>query len=194
MSPSDGLTLVGFVITLGVAIVGWAWARRADRRTTEALLLARSAEERADRLEQASLERRDVAWMQGWTPNTPDSPGGSVWFRNAGTDPAVAVELVVDYEPPQSDQPVIWTSDSQAVPESGARRVTSYSDEVGPNQSIHLSLPDFVADVLSRRPAGNDDRPILRLAARLTWRSRTGTPGTESWEALELPVDRWLEW
>ena len=85
------------VIVLGIAVVGWAQAVRASRvakhanvesgRANEiaadALELAKAAEERADRLERISLERRDVHWTQRDLPD-----GIGFIFHNAGVDPA----------------------------------------------------------------------------------------------------------
>lgn len=91
----------GIVITLGIAVVGWRHARRANQRaaaandlSAEALELARSAEARADRLEQIARERRDVAWDLFWS-----AFDSTLAVVNVGTDVAHDVELVVANQP-----------------------------------------------------------------------------------------------
>lgn len=104
MSTSDSLTIVGFVITLGVAFVGWVWLRRANRQSREAnehaaaandmaaqaLELARTSEERAQRADQRASENPAVAWERREMTNR-----DGVAFFNAGTDQAHLVELTV---------------------------------------------------------------------------------------------------
>lgn len=95
MDAGAGLVMVGIVTTLGIAIVGWKQAARARADAREAnniarhsLALARSAEDRANRLEAVAQERRDVEWEC-----TLMADPGAVDFCNIGTDPAYEVEV-----------------------------------------------------------------------------------------------------
>ena len=158
VNASDGLTIVGFVITLGAAIVGWTWLRRADRRTAEALRLAQSAEDRAQRLEDQTVESRDVRWT------APIEENAWLSLRNAGTDAAHNVTVVVDS--PHTHLP---------------RRIAEFNS-VAPNEVAAVNLETEVGE--TRRQAHERDPysgaitwPTLILDVTVRWTSPNRVPG-----------------
>lgn len=162
----SALGLLGLVITLGIAIVGWAFAVRADRRAKdagdradEALELARSAEARADRLEQISAERRDVVWR------LIDARRDTVSAQNIGRDTAQEVVLTVDFE--------------EAIP-----RQTTRLPRVEPTARIGVNLTTAIADELERQrreiatSLGYIGVPTVHGRVRLSWQSDLGVHDT----------------
>jgi hypothetical protein len=179
MNPSDGLTLVGFVITLGAAIVGWAWLRRADRRTAaanelaaqanahaeRAIALAQSAEDRADRLEHLEAEKRDVRWDWAWNKAT-----AIITVTNIGTTPAHDVEVTVD------------TIEPTTIPRQ-ARAAAS----VEPTEDLSLEL-EYVRSLPPKRLQG---RALViyraHLRVQVVWRSPAGLHDQQLWPSLRVP-------
>lgn len=172
MSTSDGLTIVGFAITLGVAIVGWTWLRRSDRRTAEALRLAQSAEDRAQRLEDQAIESRDVQWE----PLQERNASGPA-FRNVGADTAHDVQLIVEHrhaEWPRRTEP------HGQVPGGGriAMNLTTEIEEA--RSAARERMRNAPPGVLIAAAGGLDIR------ARITWRSPSGVPGSQDFDDLTL--------
>lgn len=162
-------TWVGIVLTLGIAVVGWARANRADHRAARALELAESAERRADRIEQRQLQRTDVAWEHHWR-----KAESAVTFRNIGTDTAYQVEIVID--------PVLKDRRRQ--------RRQRLLDHVAPGESVAVELEDWVRGIrgynraASRWPAMA--QKSVEIHARVAWRHTTGVPGV--YEARSLLI------
>lgn len=156
MTPEAGIALVALVATVGVAVVTWHRANRADRHADQALELARAAEHRADRLERRQLERRDVTWIKR------DTERATVSFVNAGADTAYDVDLIVDS--PNDDFP----------------RRSQRHGRVEPAGRIGMRLH---AEATARRetqelPVGIGHSPMapLRVRVRITWMSELGAP------------------
>jgi len=160
------------VVALGIAIVGWSYARRANagahlanEHATEALELAKSAESRADRLERIALERRDVTWER--------RKGGkgdreTLSFQNVGSDTAHDVVLIVD-------------------PQNGSPRRTSSLHSVQPAGHIDIKLTDLATAARRRMenaPPGVFLSPGFTVRARITWSSESGVPSTQEWEKV----------
>jgi hypothetical protein len=175
---------MGIITTLGIAVVGWMHAVRAGRRAdrandiageanehaARAIGLAESAEARADRLERAQRERRDVRWEQRWVEET-----CTLAFRNIGLDTAYDVELVVD--------PIDETQ--------GHRQVTALP-QVAPTEPIGIRLETLMRERLQwrRSPAararlGSEPQPSMARAL-LTWRSEHGTPAVLRVDIIQL--------
>ena len=167
MDASAAVGWIGIVTTLGIAVVSWSRANRADSRATRALELAESAEARADRLERRETERRDVAWDQRFIADA-----GTLSFRNVGTDTAYDVELHVD----SADETARFPRQSARLP------------SVGPTEPIGVNL----TVVLREAKTGGwmttviDETRHVTVHARLAWRSAEGTPDSREWTALTL--------
>jgi hypothetical protein len=89
---------VGIAASGLLGVVGIVQAHRANRHASdsaavakEALKLSQSAGVRASRVEQISLERRDVAWSATYVDDVQ-----TLSLQNVGSDTAHDVELVVD--------------------------------------------------------------------------------------------------
>jgi hypothetical protein len=182
VSTSDGLTFVGLIVVLGVAIVGWRHAlrvardaaRRADRadqRAAEAnthaaeandlaasgVELAKSADARAERLESRETEHRDVRWVLTWNRET-----SNLTATNVGTTDAHDVELAVD-------------TIGQNIP-----RQREESELIQPTESLAIDLSWSVADPRQRNAQNRGSNVIITRAAhlrvQLVWRSEVGKP------------------
>ncbi len=153
----------GIAITLLIAIVGWAYAIRAGRRaktaiwhSVEAVDLARSAEDRAERLEDASREYRDVAWG-----HVIDQDADVIRFRNTGTTAAHDVEIAVDRQ-------------------HDLERTAVTADIVQPLQQVEVPgvpMYDDIIDSIDGEPVTT--RRIVPGTARITWRSAAGVPSID---------------
>lgn len=165
MTPEAGATLVGVVVTLGIALVGWAKAHGADQHAAEAIRLAQSAENRADRLERVQIERRDVKWVHRVVKK-----GDVLSFENAGSDAACNVELVVDStdgEFPRKHQ------EFGDIPAAGRIGMHLTSE-------VRAKEQQQVADA-----AANIWGPVnTAVRVRITWRSPLGVPGIQEFERI----------
>lgn len=166
---------VGIIITLGIAIVGWSRANRAERhavgaddRAARALELAESAEARAQRLEAAQFERAEIRWEPYWSEND-----RVLAVRNVGVDAAHQVELVVD---PLRDTPGLRKQTSEAI--------------VKPTGFIGIDLSRTVGAATSSAAKARARRKgaEINLAVRvqLTWRTETGAVGADRWDEIDL--------
>jgi len=152
----------GIAITLGIALVGWAYSIRAGRRaktaiwhSVEALDLARSAEDRADRLEAATREHRHVEWSHVF-----DQEAGVIRFRNSGTTVAHDVEITVD----RKDHD----------------RASVTSDIVQPLQQLEVpGVPMYDAIIASIEGETVTSQRHVPGKVRITWRSAAGIPSIE---------------
>jgi hypothetical protein len=154
------------LVTLGIAIVGWSRANRASHHADEALKLARSAEERADRLERLGRERGDVDWMQRDADDRE-----TLSFRNAGSDIAYDVELVVD--PADENHP---------------RKQERWSS-VGPGDRIGIKLSTLAREAQERFENAGPGillTPGFTVSGRITWRSELGAPGVKEFDEIWL--------
>jgi hypothetical protein len=155
------------VATLGIAIIGWhrgnAAVRRAnqsDARAEEALELARSAEERADRLEQMQIEPNHVEWKVRPLDIPPDKRDRCVAVANRGTDTAHDVRLVADIQ--------------------YQGREETHRDTVEPNESIMIDLSTMVTAERERLVAyiaqnpGRGMEPAVYVRIQITWRTELG--------------------
>jgi len=159
---------IAIIVTLGIAIVGWARANRADTRATRALELAEAAEARAHRLESAQFERGDVQWEVDW-----DEAGKTLTARSVGLDTAHNVEMIVD---PLLDMP--------------GRRQSVSAALVKPTGSIGLDLGTPIAAATShaaRARARHAGREInLSVRAKVTWCTAAGQAGVAQWDEISL--------
>ncbi|MEP7738302.1 hypothetical protein ABKW28_11665 [Nocardioides sp. 31GB23] len=164
MTPEAGIALVALAVTVGVAVVTWHRANRADRHADQALEFAHAAEARADRLERLQLERRDVRWVQR------DAPRTTISFLNAGSDPAYDVQLIVD-----------------SVTGLFPRRTQSHGN-VAPAEVITMNLQaeaQAELDALNAsRVAGSVlPRPVT-VQASVTWQSALGVPASYEFDRI----------
>jgi hypothetical protein len=153
----------GTVVSLLIAIVGWAYSIRAGRRaktaiwhSAEAVELARAAEDRADRLEAATREYRDVEWS-----HVVDQDAGVVRFRNAGTTAAHDVEIAIDRK--------------------DLDRVGATTDLVQPLQQLEVPGVPMYDAMLASFGEGEPvttPRPVPGKA-RITWRAAAGLPSID---------------
>lgn len=175
MSPDEWsawAAWAGIVATLGIAIVGWSYARRANtgakvanEHAAEALELAKSSEKRADRLERIALERRDVTWE-----HRKSGDRGILALQNVGSDTANDVVLIVD-------------------PQNGTPRQTSSRSTVEPAGLIDIDLTALATEARQRMknaPPGFFLSPSFTVRARITWSSESGVPGIQEWAELRL--------
>jgi hypothetical protein len=172
---------VAILVSLGVAVVGWARARRANEGASEAnriaadaLNLARSAEERADRLERLALESRDVQW----TEREMEGRFG-VSFQHTGSDTAHEVRMLVE--------PVAGGWD---------RREEIFRD-VEPTGRIGMDLTDIARQTaegwepdgsggLLRKPNALPGGWVPTVRVRITWRSAEGAPEVAKFPAVQV--------
>jgi hypothetical protein len=150
-------------ITLLIAIVGWAYAIRAGRRvktaiwhSAEALDLARTAEDRTDRLEIAFREYRDVDWA-----HVIDQDADVIRFRNTGTTAAHDVEIAIDRQ-------------------DDLDRTSVTAEVVQPLQQLEVPgvpMYDSVIDSVDGEPVTT--RRLVPGTARITWRSAAGVPSID---------------
>lgn len=167
----DGPTAAAWVaIAVSAGLGGWG-VRQAGRANThaadsaraasEAVAVARAADERAARLERISLERRDVAWEQSWVTE----PAETLTFLNVGTDRAHQVELVVDPD--------------------DAPRMTFALPYVDAQDRIGMRVTVLANEARATAPA-KSQVPFIRVDARLTWRSEAGVPSVQAFDDLWL--------
>jgi hypothetical protein len=151
------VVLLGIAITLGIAIVGWNFARRANHTSQRALELAQSAEERAERTENLTRERADIEWTIAV-----DHGSGRLTYTHVGTDPADDVELVFD----------------NAATET---RTSTVAGTVAPTAQVSIeSSTETFAVMAWASPTGHHGSAKstrLRGRARLTWRTQAGAAG-----------------
>lgn len=164
MTPDAGVALVALAVTVGVAVVTWHRANRADRHADQALELAHAAEARADRLERLQLERRDVRWVKR------DAPRTTVSFLNAGSDPAYDVQLIVD-----------------SVAGLFPRRTQPHGN-VAPAEVITMNLQaeaqaELDADNATRATGSIVPRPAT-VRASITWQSALGVPASVEFDRI----------
>lgn len=156
----------GVGVSIAVAAVSLAHSSKANRHSDEALALAKSAEERADRLERISTERRDVAWE---FLDADDDPN-SLSLRNTGTDIAYDVQLILD-------------------PTDGERHSIG-AEQVLPREILTLDITDLTAEAERQwedySNSGYIGTPGFVATARMSWRSETGVPDVRTWEDLRL--------
>ena len=168
MGAAEGIALLGVVVALGIAVVGWSKAKAADLHAAEAIGLARSADERADRLERLKVERRDVQWVQEtWH----DDHRRGLTFRNAGTDVAHDVELVVDPVDGQGEWPRRSTQQKRVEPAErlGIDMTQEHISHMTDHQNRRLTMP----------------RPQL-VRVRIVWRSELRAPGIQEFDRIQL--------
>lgn len=166
MDSSDSIALVAIFITLSIAIVGWSKLRTTHLHSIEALRLATSAEQRAQRLEHLQLERRDTAWTQVAWQET-DRKGLS--FRNSGTDTALYVELVVD--PVEAD----WSRQSE------------HFESINAGERIDIDLTQQHIDHMIDRQNARLTLPRPQLVeVRIAWRSTLGMPDSQTFIKVQL--------
>lgn len=174
MTPEAGATLLGVFASIGIAIVGWVRANRADRhagraevRAEEAHELAKAAEERADRLERMQIERRDVSWSQR------DRTDRDVLsFANVGADTAHDVELIVDS---------IYDEFPRRVQQHGA---VGPGDKIGMN--FHTELEEKRQQFNATRATSSIRLPTLGVRVRIVWRSELDVPGIQEYDRITL--------
>ena len=177
MDSQTSGTWVGVAVAAVVGAAGWIQAVIANRVASkanehaeasaraayEAVQLAKSAEERADRLERISTEHRDVTWERDWDLFT-----RTFFVQNCATDTAYDVELVVD------------------LPEGGARTTTRLA-EVPATARIGVRLDPAVRAVVAKPRLDLVMGPrMLRVKSRVTWRSEEQVPGVAAWENVKL--------
>jgi hypothetical protein len=175
MSAEAWAAWAGIVVTLGIAIVGWSHARGANTRAktaeehaAEALELARSAEDRADRLERMATERRDVVWVHREVED-----GETLSFQNIGSDTAYDVELLVDPAYDDNNNP--------------RQRIAMTSIE--PAGRIGMKLTTLAREARDRFESAGPGillTPGFSVRARITWRSDAGAPGIQDWDEISL--------
>jgi hypothetical protein len=153
----------GIAITFGIALVGWAYSIRAGRRaktaiwhSAEALELARSAEDRAERLEGAVREHRDVEWS-----HVVDQDANVVRFRNTGTTAAHDVEIALDRK--------------------DLDRASVTADIVQPLQQLEIpGVPMYDAIIAASAEGETVTSPrLVPGKARITWHSAEGIPSID---------------
>jgi hypothetical protein len=181
MNAEAGVALIALVVALGVAIVGWVHANRADERiadanriAADALDLAHSAEARADRLERIAVESRDVQWTQQDRYRE-----GGVTFQNSGSDTAYDVKLIVD-----------------PVHGGWARREQPHG-EVPPAGLAGMNLRDIAREAAAGHqpdgmggtfelPGALPGGPNPEIRVRITWRSGEGIPDVAEFTGIHI--------
>lgn len=163
------------VVTLGIAVVGWARANRSERQAKtadahadEALALARSAEARADRLERIALEKRDVTWERQLVGA---HHRGVLSFMNVGSDPAYDVALIVD--------PVA----------GGHERKIERFARIEPAERIGIHLTALAQEAETRAAEASPGvilTPNFTVRTRITWRSESGVPNVKEWPSITV--------
>lgn len=165
------LALVAIVVSVGTAVVGWQHAIRAQRATADAnatavqaLELARQADERAQRIEDRDIERRDVRWELGKRREV----GDRVTLTNIGTDTAYNVVMAVH-------------------PEGETRREERQA-EIPPDGRIEVDVSDLAQARRDRagRLSGNAVfvGTAVPLRVSVAWTSRTGVPDAYDFERI----------
>lgn len=141
-------------------------ARTAEEHAAAALALARSTEERADRLERIQVERRDVTWRLV----DYGVPDGTICFENTGTDTAYDVVLAVDPD--------------------GADRRTTQASKLGPREKIAVDMPDLAQQARRRfeelLEQGAVTTASVSASARLTWSSESGVQAAQGFPDLSV--------
>lgn len=168
MGPAEGIALLGVVVALGTAVVGWFKAKAADAHAAQAINLALAADERADRLERLTIERRDVKWVQ--EPWRGDHRKG-LTFSNVGTDVAHEVELVVDPIDGQAEWARRSTHQLRVEPAErlGIDLTNEHIRQMTDHENSRLTLP----------------RPQL-VRVRIVWRSELHAPGIQEFDRIQL--------